>query len=91
MLAFVGGEDLFKVRRASLLLPLPDEPNVSSERQMGRAERIERSKLCKDGGLVVGKYGKGTYVYTGFSFFRQLPAGVKGAYRLFANLVSVEN
>jgi hypothetical protein len=45
----------------------------------------------RDGGLVVGKYGKGTYVYTGFSFFRQLPAGVKGAYRLFANLVSVEN
>jgi LmbE family N-acetylglucosaminyl deacetylase len=45
----------------------------------------------RDGGLVVGKYGKGTYVYAGYSFFRQLPAGVKGAYRLFANLVSVEN
>jgi hypothetical protein len=43
------------------------------------------------GGPVVGKYGKGTYVYTGYSFFRNLPAGVKGAYRLFANLVSVEN
>lgn len=45
----------------------------------------------RDGGLVVAKYGKGTYVYTGYSFFRELPAGVKGAYRLFANLVSVEN
>jgi hypothetical protein len=45
----------------------------------------------RDGGLVVGKYGKGTYVYAGYSFFRQLPAGVKGAYRLFANIVSVEN
>ena len=43
------------------------------------------------GGLVIGKYGKGTYIYTGYSFFRQLPAGVKGAYRLFANIVSVEN
>ena len=43
------------------------------------------------GGLVIGKYGKGTYIYTGYSFFRQLPAGVEGAYRLFANLVSVEN
>jgi len=43
------------------------------------------------GGLVIGKYGKGTYIYTGYSFFRQLPAGVKGAYRLFANMVSVEN
>ena len=44
-----------------------------------------------EGGLVVGKYGKGTYIYTGLSFFRELPAGVKGAYRIFANLVSAEN
>ena len=43
------------------------------------------------GGLVAGKYGKGTYVYTGYVFFRELPAGVKGAFRLFANLVSIEN
>ena len=43
------------------------------------------------GGLVTVKYGKGTYTYTGYVFFRQLPAGVKGAYRLFANLVSLEN
>jgi LmbE family N-acetylglucosaminyl deacetylase len=45
----------------------------------------------RPGGLVVGKYGKGTYIYTGYSFFRELPAGVKGAYRLFSNIVSVEN
>jgi LmbE family N-acetylglucosaminyl deacetylase len=45
----------------------------------------------REGGLVVGKYGKGTYVYTGLSFFRELPAGVRGAYRIFANLVSAEN
>jgi hypothetical protein len=45
----------------------------------------------REGGLVVGKYGKGTYIYTGLSFFRELPAGVRGAYRIFANLVSVEN
>ncbi len=43
------------------------------------------------GGLVMGKYGKGTYVYTGYVFFRELPEGVKGAFRLFANLVSIEN
>ena len=41
------------------------------------------------GGLLVTKYGKGYYVYTGLVFFRQLPAGVPGAYRLFANLVSL--
>jgi LmbE family N-acetylglucosaminyl deacetylase len=39
-------------------------------------------------GLLVTHYGKGTFVYTGLSFFRELPAGVPGAYRLFANLVS---
>ena len=40
------------------------------------------------GSLLVARHGKGTYVYTGLSFFRQLPAGVPGAIRLFANLVS---
>jgi LmbE family N-acetylglucosaminyl deacetylase len=42
----------------------------------------------KVGGLLYARYGKGYYVYTGLSFFRQLPAGVPGAYRLFANLLS---
>ena len=42
-----------------------------------------------EGGLLVARYGKGTYVYTGIAFFRQLPAGVPGAYRFFANLVSL--
>ena len=41
------------------------------------------------GGLLVAQYGKGYFVYTGLAFFRQLPAGVPGAYRLFANLVSL--
>jgi hypothetical protein len=41
-----------------------------------------------DGSLLVAKYGQGHYVYTGLSFFRELPAGVPGAYRLFANLIS---
>ncbi len=41
------------------------------------------------GGLLVAPYGKGHYVYTGVGFFRQLPAGVPGAYRLFANLLSL--
>ncbi|HEU5171145.1 MAG TPA: PIG-L family deacetylase [Gemmatimonadales bacterium] len=41
------------------------------------------------GGLLVARLGRGTYVYTGLSFFRQLPAGVPGAYRLFANLLAL--
>lgn len=42
----------------------------------------------QDGGLLVADYGKGRFVYTGYAFFRQLPAGVPGAYRLFANLIA---
>lgn len=41
------------------------------------------------GSLLVAKHGKGHYIYTGLSFFRELPAGVPGAYRLFANLLSI--
>ena len=42
-----------------------------------------------EGSLLVAPYGEGYYIYTGLSFFRELPAGVPGAYRLFANLLSV--
>jgi len=43
----------------------------------------------KDGGLLMAKYGKGYYIYTGYSWFRELPAGVPGAYRIFTNMISV--
>ncbi|MBK5208928.1 MAG: PIG-L family deacetylase [Flavobacteriaceae bacterium] len=39
--------------------------------------------------LLIAKYGKGNFIYTGLSFFRELPAGVSGAYKLFANMVSI--
>jgi LmbE family N-acetylglucosaminyl deacetylase len=42
----------------------------------------------QNGGMLLAHYGKGTYIYTGYAFFRQLPAGVPGAIRLFVNLVS---
>ena len=42
-----------------------------------------------EGSLIVAPYGKGNFVYTGLAFFRQLPAGVPGAYRLFVNLLSL--
>jgi len=42
----------------------------------------------QDGSLVIANYGKGRFVYTGLVFFRELPAGVPGAYRLFANLIA---
>ncbi len=43
----------------------------------------------KDGALLIAPYGKGNYIYTGLSFFRELPEGVPGAYRLFVNLISL--
>lgn len=41
------------------------------------------------GSLLIAKYGKGNFVYTGLVFFRELPAGIPGAYRLFSNLLSL--
>ena len=46
-------------------------------------------ELPKNGGLLVARHGKGYYVYTGYSWFRELPAGVPGAYRLFVNMLSL--
>ncbi|HSS95880.1 MAG TPA: hypothetical protein VLK33_02560, partial [Terriglobales bacterium] len=43
---------------------------------------------AQKGGLLRAQYGKGTYIYTGYAFFRQLPAGVPGATRLFVNLLN---
>ena len=45
----------------------------------------------KKGSLLVAHYGKGTYIYTGLSMFRELPAAVPGAYRLFVNMISYKN
>lgn len=52
-------------------------------------EMNEPNEKPSKGSLIVGSYGKGHFVYTGISFFRELPAGVPGAYRLFVNLLSL--
>lgn len=49
----------------------------------------DKGEPALNGSLIVAQYGKGNYVYTGLSFFRELPEGVPGAYRLFANLLSL--
>jgi hypothetical protein len=43
-----------------------------------------------EGGELYTRYGKGIYIFTAYAWFRQLPAGVPGAYRLFANLLSAK-
>jgi len=50
----------------------------------------DEGESSKTGGLVIAKYGKGNYIYTGLSFFRELPEGVSGAYRLLANLIALD-
>lgn len=49
----------------------------------------DKGETPKNGSLLIAKYGKGNYIYTGLSFFRELPAGVSGAYKLFANILSI--
>jgi len=49
----------------------------------------DKGETPKTGSLLVAPYGKGNYIYTGLSFFRELPAGVSGAYKLFANMLSI--
>ena len=51
-------------------------------------EMHDKGESNKKGSLLVANYGKGQYIYTGLSFFRELPAGVSGAYKLFANLLA---
>jgi LmbE family N-acetylglucosaminyl deacetylase len=43
-----------------------------------------------EGGLLISKYGEGNFIYTGYAFFREVPAGVPGAIRLFINLISAK-
>ncbi len=52
----------------------------------GMADAGEKSN---EGSLIIAPFGKGNFVYTGLAFFRELPAGVPGAYRLFANLLAL--
>ena len=50
----------------------------------------DKGETPKDGAILHCKYGKGNYIYTGISFFRELPEGVSGAFRLMANMISVK-
>jgi len=63
-------------------------PNEWSEEFTPLLASNDKGENSKEGSLLVAKYGKGNYIYTGLSFFREFPAGVSGAYRLFANLLS---
>jgi LmbE family N-acetylglucosaminyl deacetylase len=67
-------------------LYFPDKWDANYEAVFSMNDKNEKPN---DGSLLIGKYGNGYYVYTGLSFFRELPEGVGGAYKLFANIVSL--
>ncbi|WP_108804084.1 PIG-L family deacetylase [Aquimarina sp. Aq107] len=64
-------------------------PNKWSDEYVPIIAANDKGESEKKGALLIAKYGKGYYVYTGLSFFREFPAGVSGAYRLFANMLSL--
>lgn len=63
-------------------------PNQWDSKFIPLFEMNDEGESPKKGALLVAQFGKGRLVYTGLSFFRQLPAGVPGAYRLFFNLIA---
>ncbi len=65
-------------------------PNKWSEHYDALLSMNDKGEPARNGSLLIANYGEGHYVYTGLSFFRELPDGVPGAYKLFANLVSLK-
>jgi LmbE family N-acetylglucosaminyl deacetylase len=72
------------VQERGLYYPNKWDSNYTPILEMG-----DSGEKPSQGALLVAQYGKGNFVYTGLSFFRELPAGVPGAYRLFANLIEL--
>ncbi|HEU5289228.1 MAG TPA: PIG-L family deacetylase [Cyclobacteriaceae bacterium] len=72
------------IQERGLYFPNKWDPNFEALLSMNDA-----ADKPQDGSLLVAKYGNGYYVYTGLSFFRELPDGVPGAFKLFANIVSL--
>ena len=64
-------------------------PNKWSEEFTPILGMNDKDEAMTEGSLLVAKHGKGYFIYTGLSFFRELPAGVPGAFRLFANMLSI--
>jgi len=72
------------VQERGLYFPSEWDPKFESILSMN-----DKNETESKGSLLVAKYGKGNFIYTGISFFRELPAGVSGAYKLFANMLSI--
>ncbi|MEM9144331.1 MAG: LmbE family protein, partial [Bacteroidota bacterium] len=72
------------VQERGLYFPKKWSPEFTAILSMG-----DQGETSKEGSLIVAPYGDGNYIYTGLSFFRELPAGVPGAFKLFSNMLSL--
>jgi hypothetical protein len=63
-----------------------EQTDAAYEMPLSMADPNEKEQK---GSLIIANYGKGKFVYTGLVFFRELPAGVPGAYRLLANIIAL--
>ncbi len=63
-------------------------PGTWDDNYLAILEGNDPNEEATQGALLVAEYGKGKFVYTGLSFFRELPEGVSGSYRIFANLLA---
>ena len=63
--------------------------SFDAQRYTPLLESADPGEPAQRGGELYAEFGKGRYVYTAYAWFRQLPAGVPGAYRQFANLISL--
>jgi LmbE family N-acetylglucosaminyl deacetylase len=80
------GPDDFKGWKQERSIYHASDTSGKFEKLIGMADPGEKSD---DGSLLVAKYGKGWFTYTGIVFFRELPAGIPGAYRLLANIIAL--
>ena len=64
-------------------------PNEWSENYETLISSNDKGEGPNDGGILISEIGKGHFIYTSYSWFRQLPAGVPGAYKIFSNLLSL--
>ncbi|MEQ9263775.1 MAG: PIG-L family deacetylase [Balneolaceae bacterium] len=64
-------------------------PNSWDDRYIPILSSHDPGEPPRNGGLLVTEYGQGYFIYTGYSWFRELPAGVPGAFRIFTNMISI--
>ena len=64
-------------------------PNTWDEKYTAILSSNDPGESPKNGGLLATQYGQGYFIYTGYSWFRELPAGVPGAFRIFTNMISI--